>query len=183
MKAIQADSVDGYVAQYKLIVDADAQKQEEERKKQEEASKAQKTEAKLTKGTKEWTAEDVANLTLAINKFPAGTAQRWYVIAEFVGKPQKEVISKAKEMHEKKQKDVEDKRKAEQDEKAKREQFRKEAKEKAKAQLNSKSQPEEKKQSEPKEVDADAWSDAQQKQMEKGMRDVAKDVPTKERWI
>jgi len=48
-------------------------------------------------------------------KFPAGTVNRWRVIADFVGsKTQKEVIGKAKELQELQQKMVEEKREAEQ---------------------------------------------------------------------
>lgn len=38
--AIEADSVDAFIEQFKLVVDADAAKKEEERKKQEEEKKA-----------------------------------------------------------------------------------------------------------------------------------------------
>ena len=80
-------------------------------------------------------------MTLAINKFPAGTKDRWKVIAEFCGRSAKETIAMAKQLAEKKQKDVEAKRQAAQEEEAKREAFRKEAK--AKAQAEAKQQPKE----------------------------------------
>lgn len=50
---------------------------------------------------KDWSPDQIKNLTLAIVKFPAGTVQRWKVIADFVGKNQKETIAKAKEIHDK----------------------------------------------------------------------------------
>lgn len=79
VSAIEADSVDAYIEKFKLVVDADAQKKEEERKKQEDEQKAEQQKAAQTsnKAGKEWTHQDIANLTLAVNKFPAGTAQRW----------------------------------------------------------------------------------------------------------
>lgn len=72
-------------------------------------------------------------MTLGINKFPAGTKERWKVIAEFCGRPPKETIAMAKQLAEKKQRDVEAKKQAALDEEAKREAFRKEAKAKAQA--------------------------------------------------
>ena len=51
-------------------------------------------------------------MTLAINKFPAGTKDRWKVIAEFCGRSTKETIAMAKQLAEKKQKDLEAKRQA-----------------------------------------------------------------------
>lgn len=77
MAAIEADSVDAFIEQFKLLVDADAAKKEEERKKQEEEKKASATTGGSGKAVKEWPQEDIAKLTLAINKFPAGTSQRW----------------------------------------------------------------------------------------------------------
>jgi len=38
----------------------------------------------MEKEGKDWTAEEVANLTLGIKKFPPGTVNRWKVISEFV---------------------------------------------------------------------------------------------------
>jgi hypothetical protein len=49
--------------------------------------------------SKDWSVEDVQNLTKAIKKFPQGTGKRWAVIADFIGKGQKETITKAKEIH------------------------------------------------------------------------------------
>jgi hypothetical protein len=49
-------------------------------------------------------------LILTIKKNPPGTANRWKVIAEEVGRQQKDVIEKAKELQNKKQGDVEAKR-------------------------------------------------------------------------
>lgn len=60
-----------------------------EEKKQEEAKKIELVGS-------DWTPDDVAMLTKGIVKFPPGTGNRWKVIAEFVGKNQKEVIAKAK---------------------------------------------------------------------------------------
>lgn len=60
--------------------------------------------------------------------------------------------------------------------KAKREQIKKEMKEKAKAE-------ESKKKVATPVPDPNAWSNDQQKQMEKGMKEVPASVPTKERWI
>jgi hypothetical protein len=49
---------------------------------------------------KNWSPEDLHDLTKAISKFPAGTINRWRVIGDFLGKSQKEVILKAKEIAE-----------------------------------------------------------------------------------
>lgn len=57
----------------------------------------------------------MAQLILAIKKFPPGTSNRWRVISDFVGRNQKEVIAKAKEMQDKKQSDVETKRQQEEE--------------------------------------------------------------------
>lgn len=93
-------------------------------------------------------------MTQAINKFPAGTSSRWQVIADFVGKPLKETISKAKEMAEKRTKDVEAKREAEAALKAKKEQYRLEAKQKAAADAAAKKKTAAKEE----EVDPNAWT-------------------------
>jgi len=77
ISAIEADSVDAFIEQFKLVVDADAAKKEEERKKQEEEKKASGAKAAPAKAGKDWAQDDIAKLTLAINKFPAGTSQRW----------------------------------------------------------------------------------------------------------
>ena len=63
-----------------------------------------KPEGDLT--DKKWTTEDIQNLTKGIVKFPAGTQDRWKVIAEYIGMTPKETITKAKEMQERQQKDI-----------------------------------------------------------------------------
>lgn len=99
-----------FESQFQEVVNAQAIKKEElnrekEAKKQEEAKK---TDDDLT--GKNWTHEDIANLTKAIVKFPPGTVDRWKVIGDAVGKTQREVIAKAKEIQARKQRDVEAKR-------------------------------------------------------------------------
>lgn len=84
----------------------------------------------LTKG--DWSHEDIQMLTKGIVKFPPGTLNRWKVIADYVGKPQKQVIMKAKEIQEKQKKDVEAKRQQELEKKQKLEEIKKEAQMKAK---------------------------------------------------
>ncbi|XP_074659723.1 dnaJ homolog subfamily C member 1-like [Tubulanus polymorphus] len=44
----------------------------------------------------EWSTEEYATLSRAVNKFPGGTSNRWVKIAEFMGRPVSEVIKKAK---------------------------------------------------------------------------------------
>lgn len=61
-----------------------------------------KNAQKAAKGTGEWSQEQIAKLTLAINKFPAGTGNRWKVIADYIDRNPKETIAKAKELNEKK---------------------------------------------------------------------------------
>lgn len=92
-------------------------------------------QAKVAK-SKDWTSEETQNLTKGIVKFPAGTVNRWRVIADFVGsKSQKEVIAKAKELQELQQKMVEEKRLIEQKEKEKLARIKKEAQEQIKQDL------------------------------------------------
>lgn len=62
----------------------------------EEVKVEEKKEAALTNKT--WTEEDIANFKKAIVKFKAGTNDRWRVVAAEIGKTQKEVIAKAKEL-------------------------------------------------------------------------------------
>ena len=63
------------------------------------AAKQALEEAKAKEVTvedKNWSKEDIANLTKAMVKYPPGTSGRWKVIAEFCGvRNQKEVIKKA----------------------------------------------------------------------------------------
>jgi len=47
---------------------------------------------------KEWSEEEVLLLNTAIDKFPNGTINRWKVISIFVGKSQKEVTAKYKDI-------------------------------------------------------------------------------------
>jgi len=63
--------------------------------------------AKSTVAAKEWSADDLQLLVKAVNLFPAGTNQRWEVVAEFVNqhtktqdvqRTAKETLHKAKEM-------------------------------------------------------------------------------------
>ena len=51
-----------------------------------ESAKRQEEErlAKMNQTAKEWTADEVAQLTKGITKFPPGTVNRWKVIADFV---------------------------------------------------------------------------------------------------
>ena len=128
---------------------------------------------------KDWTNEEVAQLILAIKKFPPGTQNRWRVISEFMNRNQKDVINKAKEMQEKKQSDVESKRKEEMDRRQQEEQYKKEAQERVKKQVDAKTGGAPATEA----PAADAWTNEQQKQMEKGMREIPSTVPTKERWI
>ena len=97
-----------------------------------------KKEQKSAKGVGVWTHEEEAKLTLAVNKFPAGTSNRWKVIADYIGRNPKETIAKAKEMQDRKQKNVEAKRQQEADMKAKREAIKQEMKAKAKADQENK---------------------------------------------
>ena len=73
-----------------------------EAEKQAELSRKASEEEKKNQGTGEdsnWSAEDIANLTKAIVKFPPGTGNRWKVITEDIGwKNQKMVIKKAQEL-------------------------------------------------------------------------------------
>lgn len=76
--AIEADSVEAFVEEIKVVVDADARKKrDEERKAQEEVKTEAAAAAPVVATNKEWPQEDIAKLTLGINKFPAGTSQRW----------------------------------------------------------------------------------------------------------
>jgi hypothetical protein len=50
---------------------------------------------------KEWSEEEITLLNTAIEKFPNGTINRWKVISNFVGKSQKEVTAKYKDIQEK----------------------------------------------------------------------------------
>lgn len=128
---------------------------------------------------------------MAIKRFPPGTSNRWKVIADFVGRNQKDVIAKAKELQEKKQSDVESKRQQEEELRQKREQLKKEAQEKIKKEAAAKAaKPNQNgtsaqagKADQKAEQAADVWTNEQQKQMEKGMKEVPASVPTKERWI
>jgi len=61
------------------------------------ASKAEE-EKKEEMNSKNWSQEEINELTKAIQKFPAGTGDRWKVISQEVGKTQKEVITKAKDI-------------------------------------------------------------------------------------
>mmetsp|Transcript_10645 Transcript_10645/g.16233 ORF Transcript_10645/g.16233 Transcript_10645/m.16233 type:complete len:155 (+) Transcript_10645:1394-1858(+) len=120
---------------------------------------------------KGWTKEEMQNLNKGIVKFPVGTVNRWRVIADFVGsKSQKEVISKAKEIQERQQRDVEAKREEERLKKERKAQLEKEAQAKVKRELEE-------------QKTGDGWSAAQQKQLEKGMREVPTTLATKERWL
>jgi hypothetical protein len=66
----------------------------------------------------------------AVKRYPAGTADRWKVIGDTIGKNAKESIGKAKEIQEKQQQDIEDRRQHEQDQKDKIVRIKKEQKEK-----------------------------------------------------
>ncbi|XP_056008363.1 dnaJ homolog subfamily C member 1-like [Ostrea edulis] len=46
----------------------------------------------------EWTDEEIAKLAKAANKFPGGTPNRWQKIADMVGRPAEEVISRCQKM-------------------------------------------------------------------------------------
>jgi hypothetical protein len=73
---------------------------QEQEKREREAKKLEESKNVDLKD-KEWTQEEIALLTKAIVKFPPGTTNRWKTIAEDVGKSQKDVISKAKQIAEK----------------------------------------------------------------------------------
>jgi len=176
---------DTFEASFQLIVDElsgkkDAQKREVERLKEEEL-KQQELNPLVGKN---WSQEDIKQLTLGIVKFPAGTGDRWKVIAEFVGKSQKEVISKAKEIQARQLQDVEARRKEEQDKQDKLAQLKKEAALKQAKEQNTTKAP-----AAPSTAPTaapsndDVWTNDQQKQMENGMREFGADLPTKERWI
>ena len=89
-----------------------------------EEEKVKEKEATTEYKSKGWTDEDIANLTLAIVKFPPGTGDRWGVIAGYIGMNQKETITKAKEIQLKKQQEVENRKKEEQELKEKLEKVR-----------------------------------------------------------
>lgn len=72
----------------------------------EETKNVQAEQNNVAAKAKNWTEEDVQNLTKAIVKLPAGTINRWKVISDEVGKSQKEVIQKAKEIQARQQEDV-----------------------------------------------------------------------------
>jgi hypothetical protein len=76
VEAIDAVPGEAFIEKFLLVVDGDSAKKEEQ-KKQEEEKTPPTAAAGATKAGKEWVAEDIAKLTLAINKFPAGTSQRW----------------------------------------------------------------------------------------------------------
>lgn len=177
--AIATDDAREYAVEFEKIIKADEEKRESLLKQRQAAQEAAKKEQKAAKGLGVWSHDDEAKLTLAVNKFPAGTGNRWKVIAEYVGRNLKEVIAKAKEMQERKQTAVDAKRKEEADLKAKREAIRAEVKGQAKADAEAKA----KQQKAAAVPDPNAWTAAQQKQMETGMREVPSSVAVKERWI
>lgn len=115
IKTIEGNDVDDYVNKFlELVKDKKAQEKklaEERRAKQLEEQK----QKELERLNIEWTTEDIQNLTKAIVKIPPGSSNRWRQIAETVGRTQKEVIQKAKEIHEKQRKDVEEKRRQEEE--------------------------------------------------------------------
>jgi DnaJ family protein C protein 2 len=121
-------TVEDFTNKFREIVET-----ENERKlrleKEDSAKRAEEERvSKLQQTVKEWTAEEIANLTEGIKRFPPGTVNRWKVVADFVqSKNQKEVIQKAKELVEKQARDIEAKRQAEQDKKDLAEKIKKEA--------------------------------------------------------
>jgi DnaJ family protein C protein 2 len=179
VKAINQTSVDGFVNEFLDLVndrDTELEKQKEDlKKKQQEEEEQRQAETALLTG--DWTHEDIAMLTKGITKFPPGTVNRWKVIADFVGKPQKAVIQKAKDIQEKQQRDVEAKRQAEVEKKERLDKIKKEAQEKVRKEME-----EEQKQGQQKS-NGDGWSVEQQKQLETGLRQVPATVATKERFL
>jgi len=72
-----------------------------------EQSRGGNTSEKSTSSSKEWTSDELTLLVKAVNLFPAGTAQRWEVVAEFINqhtktpevkRAAKETLAKAKDM-------------------------------------------------------------------------------------
>lgn len=72
--------------------------------------KEEEKEQKQEKKNKDWTEDDINELIRTIKRFPPGTANRWKVIADTIGRNQKDVISKAKDLQDRRQGDVEAKR-------------------------------------------------------------------------
>ncbi|KAL3853214.1 hypothetical protein ACJMK2_016771 [Sinanodonta woodiana] len=78
---------------------------EEEKRKQLEALQSKSGGDSSGKGGKEWSEAEIRTLIKAVNVFPAGTKERWEVIANFIkqhvsvsDKNAKDVLSKAKEL-------------------------------------------------------------------------------------
>lgn len=78
---------------------------EEERKKVVEAATNKQTVSKSKKGEAPWTNDHLQLLIKAVNLFPAGTNERWEVVANFLNqhssgvvRTAKEVLSKAKDL-------------------------------------------------------------------------------------
>ena len=99
LRIIKTDSKDaaGFESKFAAL----AQKSEtvheaEERQRQQRRAEEEK-QAKTSLTKDDWSKEEMALLTKGISKFPAGTGNRWKVIADFVGsKGMKQVIAKAK---------------------------------------------------------------------------------------
>ena len=87
--------IEGKVNELESQRQAKIQQARDEAKKKEEEKKQTKK--------KTWTKEDVHILTQAMNKFPAGLANRWGVITEHLGDKfsKKEVIAKAQRIMDK----------------------------------------------------------------------------------
>lgn len=72
---------------------------EEERGKMADTGKGNKGEKGAGKSGKEWSTDEIQLLIKAVNVFPAGTNQRWEVVAEFINQhtPTPETVRNAKE--------------------------------------------------------------------------------------
>lgn len=103
VKAIpKQKNVDDYVNKFLDLVETEHMKNARMEKIESEKRAEAERLAKMNQTAKEWSADEVAQLTKGIAKFPPGTVNRWKVIADFVqSHNQKEVIQKAKEIQEK----------------------------------------------------------------------------------
>lgn len=139
-----------------------------------------------------WSKEDIAALTKAIVRFPPGTNARWKTIADFIDKPQKEVIKKAQELAKRREQELQEKQQAEERKKQQAMQRQatatqkkaapQSAQAKAKAKPGAATDAAAAAAAQP-QVDAEGWTNAQQAQMEAAMKQFPGSMPTKERWI
>ncbi|CDJ38346.1 DnaJ domain-containing protein, putative [Eimeria tenella] len=90
-----------YIEKWRAYQDAKRSKEkaaEEEMRRVQEERRRQEIERKKAQQAS-WTVEELSLLAKALQKFPGGTARRWYHVATYIGtKTQDEVVQKAKEM-------------------------------------------------------------------------------------